>query len=609
MVDGGAYAVGDTSGRQEHGAGPCGGFGGSDVVYRLEMPKTGNVMVTVAPLTSGGLKPVVYMSELCDTPKYCVAAGTAGATTTLMSPAPASGKYYLWVDSAPGSAGPFSLTVSSIKDLGESCSSPLPLPFGAGEANVSMNVDARWVDHTSGSCSSSGSSGTDHVYRLSVDRVQNFEVHVTSDYNVGETYLRGVCGGGELVCGRGTVRHQELAPGTYYLWRDSPSSYTYEMYAHLWDPIPGDTCATARPLVFSEGEAGGTATDTATTLGTFDNNSGSRCGASGQQDVVYTFTTSRTLDFQASAKGHSLSLRGATCTGTEFVCGSETLSHGGLPPGTYYLWVDNRSTTTPGAPFTLSASLTPPALGDTCVSPEPLVFSNGSLGGDAEAHGTLDTRFNNSAGSCANSGGNDHVFSFTTSRKLDFRATTAGHSLYLRSADCQSGPELACGNWPGIDVVGLDPGTYYLWVDQGGGAYTVRASLTRPVCEEPTPLVFSGGGSGGTAQASVEGDTSSAFSSTQGTCGGTGGRDVVHAFTTTEPLSLSATVTPKTSGFQPMLYLRASCGGDEQACTVAPTVGSGATLSTGSLPPGTYYLWVDGFSGSAGAYSLNATLR
>jgi hypothetical protein len=79
--------------------------------------------------------------------------------------------------------------------------------------------------------------------------------------------------------------------------------------------------------------------------------------------------------------------------------------------------------------------------------------------------------------SCGGSNGADQVFSFTTSRKLNFRASTAGHSLYLRSADCQSGAELACGYWPGIDVVGLEPGTYY------------------PVCEEPIPLVFMGGGS------------------------------------------------------------------------------------------------------------------
>ncbi|HLM44611.1 MAG TPA: hypothetical protein VK458_12125, partial [Myxococcaceae bacterium] len=502
----------------------------------------------------------------------------------------------------------YSLSVTSHKDMGESCGSPLPLTFGSGEANLSTSMKSDWVDHTSGSCSS-WTTSEDHVFRFTLDRVQNFEVQVTSDSIVGETYLRSVCSGGELVCGGGRVRRQELAPGTYYLWRDSPSSHIYDMYAHVWEPIPGDTCATARPLVFSQGEEGGTATDTATTLGTFDNNgnSGSRC-SSAELDVVYTFTTSKTLDFRASAKGQALSLRSATCSGAELGCGSETLARGGLPPGTYYLWVDTRSSST-GAPFTLSASLTPPVPGDTCLSPEPLVFSNGSLGGDAQARGNLDTRFNNSAGSCAGTHGADHVFSFTTSRELNLRASTSGHSLYLRSADCQSGPELACGYWPALEVVGLDPGTYYLWVDEGGGPYTVLASLTRPVCEEPTPLVFTGGESGGPAQASAEGDTSSAFSSTQGTCGGSGGREVVYAFTTTQPLSLSATVTPKVSGFQPMLYLRASCEGNEQACSVAPTVGAGATLSTGSLPPGTYYLWVDGFSGSVGAYSLNATLR
>ncbi len=603
VVDGGAYVVGDTSGHADRGAGPCGGAGGQDVVYELQGPQSGDMVVTVAPLTSGGLQPVVYMSQLCDTPKYCIAAGTAGATATLVGPASSNGKYYLWVDGAPGTAGPYSITVSTTRNLGETCGAPIDLPFGSGEANVSA-TDTSWSDDTYGSCNSWSSSG-DQVYRVTLDRVQNLEVRVSALSFVGDTYLRSVCGGGELACNSsGLMRRQELAPGTYYLWRDSPR-LTYEMYAHLTDPILGDSCVTARPLVFSEGEDGGTATDTSTTVGTFDNG-GSTCGSAGAPDVVYTFTTTKSLDFRASASGHWLSLRSATCTGTQLACGSGSLG-GNLPPGTYYLWVDSQSTT--GAPFTLSASLSPPAPGDTCASPEPLVFSNGSLGGEAEARGNLSTRFDNSTGSC-NSNGNDSVYSFTTSKTLNFRATAGSTGMYLRSGDCQSGPELVCGRWPGIEVTGLNAGTYHLWVDDvSTSSYALRAALTPPPCEEPIPLVFKDGADGGVPTATFKGDTSAAFPTTQASCGGNGGRDVVHAFTLTEPRRLEATVTPLTYGFRPMLYLRASCEGEEQACTMAPAENSDATLSTGVLPAGSYYLWVDGYSGTAGSYNLSATLN
>ena len=77
----------ELAGHEDLGAGPCGGAGGADVVYELQFPpRSGNMVVTVEPLSSGGLQPVVYMNTLCDTPKYCVAAGTERATATLVSP-------------------------------------------------------------------------------------------------------------------------------------------------------------------------------------------------------------------------------------------------------------------------------------------------------------------------------------------------------------------------------------------------------------------------------------------------------------------------------------------------------------------------------------------
>jgi len=618
VLDGGAYAVGDTSGHENLGAGPCGGAGGKDVAYRLQVPSSsGQVLVTVTPLTRGGLQPVVYMSELCDTPKYCVAAGTVGAPATLLTRAPASGKpYYLWVDGAPGTSGPYSIRVSTQSGLGESCGAPIDLPFDQDEANVSVQ-DTSWRHDTQGSCETWTNSG-DHVYRLTLDRVRNLEVRVTADSFLGDTYLRGVCGGGELVCtgsgGSGSViRRQELAAGTYYLWRDTPGS-TYDLFAHLSDPLPGDSCTYARPLVFSNGQEGGTATDTATTAGLFDNHKPGCVQPSGASDLVYTFTTSRELDFRASAGNHTLSLRSATCTGAELACGTDGLVRGALPPGTYYLWLDDRLSPGTGRPFTLSASLTPPVQGDSCANPRPLLFSGGSLGGDAREQGNLNNNFSHSSASCGGTG-DDHVYTFTTSRVMNLRAYTGqGKIVSLRSGDCPSQTELTCSRPYGhnpLEILDLTAGTYQLWVDSdigGGGNYTLWATLTEPSCQSPIPLVFTGGGADGQATATASGNTDNAFSTTQGSCGGTATRELAYAFELTEPRRIDATVT-STSTLRPVLYLRASCGADELACAAAPSANASATLSTGVLQPGRYYLWVDGFSGTVGPYTLSVTSR
>ena len=401
-----------------------------------------------------------------------------------------------------------------------------------------------------------------------------------------------------------------MAWASHYLWRDTPGD-SYDLFAHLSDPILGDSCTYAKPLVFSNGAEGGTATDTATLKGLFDNQKPG-CGNANTPDLVYTFTTSRELDLRASASGHTLSLRSATCNGAELVCGTYNLVRGSLPPGTYYLWIDPRDSGSTELPFTLSASLTPPVQGESCANPRPLAFSGGSLGGDALEQGDLNTQVSHSSSSCGGRG-SDHVYTFTTSRTLNLRASTdKSHVLYLRSGDCPSQTEVACmpaSTYREFEVTELAAGTYQLWVDsEYDGPYTLRASLTPSSCESPSPLVFTSG-DGGTATATASGNTGSAFSTTQGSCGGTASRELAHAFELTEPRRLEATVTSTSPYLQPVLYLRASCGADELACAAAPSGNTSATLSTGELPPGRYYLWVDGFSGSAGPYTLSATLR
>ncbi|MFN7131850.1 MAG: hypothetical protein ACK4N5_07200, partial [Myxococcales bacterium] len=67
---------------------------------------------------------------------------------------------------------------------------------------------------------------------------------------------------------------------------------------------------------------------------------------------------------------------------------------------------------------------------------------------------------------------------------------------------------------------------------------------------------------------------------------------------------LDVTVSPRTVGLQPVVYVRAAeCGRrvEEVGCAVSPAAGAAVRLALNDLPQGTYYVWVDSVTGSAGA--------
>ena len=632
-----ASAAGDTSGHGDELAGPCGGAGGEDLVYQLDSSSGQDVMVTLLPLSSTS-QPVLYLRQSCGTNSagVCSVAGSrAGSNTVLLSRASA-GTWSAVVDGEPGGAGPFELSAAQGVGLGENCGSPLPLVFSGDEANVSVSAPSgSFTNDSAGSCG--GSDRGDMVYRFTTTERRNLDVVATTSSGYGAMYLRTRCGTEELACvadpysnNRMSMRRGNLAPGTYYLWVDGYASH--KLYAHLTPLAEGDTCDNPKPLVFPSGAAGGTVTVTGDTTGLFDDASGT-CGSSSRPDVVYRFTTDRELDLRASSTAASrdytvLYLRQGDCRGAQVACGNTgnngPLAVGGLPPGTYYLWYENYSSTP--SPYTLTASLTPPAQGDSCVAPEPLQFTNGTLGGDVTLTRSFATAFSNTTGSCGGSH-EDRVFTFTTTVELDLQATAAPTTfgyyntvVYLRGASC-GGAELSCvqsaaqAGPASLRVTRLPPGTYHLFVDaedyRATNEFQLAVSLTPPEpgerCDAPRPLVFSNGPAGGTA--SVTSDTSFFLHDSAGTCGGSGADDQVYSFTTDRPLAFTATATASTGGFQPVLYLRGACDSAEQACGSAPASGGPASLNVASLPAGTWYLWVDGLAGSSGAYTLAAELR
>lgn len=70
--------------------------------------------------------------------------------------------------------------------------------------------------------------------------------------------------------------------------------------ASLTPPALGEGCANPKPLTFSNGAAGGTASDSASTSMLFHETNGG-CSTQAANDMVYTFTTNAILDFRATA--------------------------------------------------------------------------------------------------------------------------------------------------------------------------------------------------------------------------------------------------------------------------------------------------------------------
>jgi hypothetical protein len=103
----------------------------------------------------------------------------------------------------------------------------------------------------------------------------------------------------------------------------------------------------------------------------------------------------------------------------------------------------------------------------------------------------------------------------------------------------------------------------------------------------------------------ASGDTRTAVDDLAGTCVGGDAPDRVYTFTLTQRLWVDATVT----GYDTGLYIRRdSCSGAQIACNddATPPGNYGSRLRR-RLDPGTYFLIVDGYGTSAGAYDLRVS--
>ncbi|RKI05240.1 hypothetical protein [Corallococcus sp. AB038B] len=621
-----------------------------DRVYSLTLTDPhSNLVVTATATGANNEAPALLLVTDClgTTPVVQNCESTVQASRVLRKTALPAGTYFLWVKSPNEAGTDYRLDVSATPTPeGDTCAVATPVTLSGGPAGgfatltgttVGMSDDLRDCDPAS------TASFPEHVYSLTLDRELDVKVKMTP----AQASARGMvsladaaCQVSQNVCGQPgadgvtTLRAGSLKAGTHFFSVDHPSggpdAYSLEFSATPHQP--GETCANPRPLVFSEGGAGGTAVLAFDARDFFDEPF-SDCSVDGA-DAYFTFTTDRVLDLYVDvshdeSKGAPLLSLIRTC-GERLSCQPVSLTtgpfgRGSLQPGTYILAVDFMFAQSE-RPVTIQALLTPPTPGDTCALALPLGLP--PEGGTTVLSGTFTGAFDNHQGECTYSGlsGADRVYTFTTSVPMSFIAeATAGTrapTLTLRRGTCD-GPEASCAVGglarASIRDANLAAGTYYLFVDRAYEEttdYSLKVSLgsipAGDVCANALPLGLPTSGPG---QVTVQGDTGRFFHDLTPSCGEPYERraapDTVYTFTTTEPMNLRLSTKALTPGFRPTVALRRACGGTETdlRCAATPYNSPDTWTSYRDLPAGTYYVVVDGFSTAyVGDFELVARL-
>lgn len=607
---------GETHRYASHYSSSCGGENTGDFALAVDVPGNRRVGVTVTPLDVQ-FQPILSAASDCSSSgsvqgigSVCAAAAAPGVASTYVFYTHDDSPTYLTVDGVGGTTGRFR---AEIHTPGESCSWPLEL--SAENASVAGSTSYA-EDDSVGSC---GGAGPDYVTEVEVTIRSHLQATVPGGVSGSRPvlYLRKACANEEIACAVSSrLDVYDLEPGTYYLWTDDDLGGTSGDLEVRLTPVPrGDSCAAPIELQFSNGDQGGVAQ--ARYSGS-DLAPGSTlsCGSTGYADAVFTFTTMKTFDLEATQNSfYALALRSDACAGPELACGIKSIRVPALPPGTHYLWSQNLSSSAQ-----LDVSLKEPRAGDTCFAPRALAFTGGTAGGDAFLQGSLLGAHHDASSQCGGDG-IDEVFQFTTSEVLDLRAELAGADfrpfLSLRSA-CEGG-ELTCSsgasaNEAGLAVGSLAPGTWWLWVDSATSAatqYSLSASLTPPVatdtCLSPGVLTLQAPADGGSPTATVSGYTGRLFNNTFASCGGAGSADAVYELTLPAAANVTAVVTGS-GGLQPTVSVRASCDSMELHCAAAPSTTAAATLSA-PLAAGTWFIWVDGLGATSGNFTLEVTAQ
>ena len=460
---------------------------GRDVVFSYTLSAAQDVTVSVTP--TGASPTFESVASIRATTcgdasrageRGCVSplAPTVGRLSLVNQPA---GSYFVWVDSAADTSGPFQLEVVTAPPTpppaNDSCSSPEVLAFTNGVATVNASTlqaaNDNYAGDVSPTCSASAKqSGRDVVYQFTLAQPKDVTLSLTPSSGsslIPVLYVRRAnCTSqllsDEVVClnqvGGVAAQLTNLAAGTYFVFVDSSggTSGAFALTATQSTPSPApanDNCASAQALVFT----GDVATASGTTFGASNSNSPTdnapACGTDFLprrfgRDLVYSYTLTGAQDVDVTVTPSAgsglvptLYVRAPNmCTsfsaGFELACVAESTVRPlriYLPnqaAGTYFLFVDSNSYATGG--FTLSLTKRPatlPPANDACSAPTPVPA--GPLGVTGDTSGATD---NYSAltysAACRRSffDGRDLVYQYTATATGSVTATVSPEATF-----------------------------------------------------------------------------------------------------------------------------------------------------------------------------------
>lgn len=416
---------------------------GRDVVFSYTLASAKDVTLTVTPTgMSPTLEPVISVrggascgDAASTSERGCVSLLTTSPATLSLVNQPA-GTYFVWLDSARDTSGPFQLEVQlsppTPPPANDSCAAPQALSFVNGVASFSGSTlqaaNDNYAGDVSPTCSPSAKqNGRDVVYAFTLAQAQDVAIDVTP--SSGSTLIpavyvrRNTCTSqllsDEVVCDAaiGGVHQQltRLAAGTYFLFIDSSGStrggFTGSVTLTPPTPAPANDSCNGQALVFSGSPA--TATANGSTVAASNSNApvdnAPACGTDFfprryGRDLVYSYTLSAGQDVDITvtpangsqhvpviyvrAPGQCMSFS----AGFELACVAQTSVQPlrvYLPnqtAGTYFLFVDSNALGT--GDFSLSVTLRPPTTppgNDGCGAPLAVPLGATGVQGDTTA--------------------------------------------------------------------------------------------------------------------------------------------------------------------------------------------------------------------------------
>jgi hypothetical protein len=521
---------GDTSTKADDATGTCGGSGGNDALYAVQLSTPKRVSFEVTGQTAG-FSPVLYLRSTCDDPAAarqlaCVLG--AGGTAKIDLPRLAAGTHYVWVDAQAGKSGGYSLKVETQDPVppptNDTCASAevLTMPPG-GVGVITRQSDTSLARSDALGC---GATGNDVVYTFTTNTAVALELRVTPFSGSPlkpAVYLRGAaactseagadqygCSTASAAGGVAALQFPNLPAGSYSVFVDGaqgtagPFELKLDFKAAAATPA-NDTCAAPSQVMI----VGAPVTVMGSTWGATDQHSGCELPSGGYSpDVAYSLqiTQRQSLGVELKAEPGSalkpvLTLRDpGTCSSVSPLdimgCGwgdpqfTDRLltTIPVIDPGTYPVWIEGDDGTQ-GA-FSLKFSPGPPLetvpANDTCAGAIALQ-SGVTVTGDTRAAS------HDSIGTCGlpdganGEDGNDVAYRMVLAAAQNVTITVTPDAtegqlfrpvVYVEgpgAASCLGGgANKSCqiaqtyGGAVTLSLSNLAAGTYYVWVDGAG---------------------------------------------------------------------------------------------------------------------------------------------